>query len=65
MKNYVDYFATLNKVMIKKMDGTYMLVSEQEYDTLIKQNKLIFEIPTSRGGKMMDMTQKPIQVLKE
>jgi hypothetical protein len=65
MKNYVDYFATLNQVMIQKKDGTFFLVSNQEYDTLLRQNQLRFVQPTTRGGKMIDMTQKPIVVLKE
>jgi hypothetical protein len=65
MKNYPDWFATLGKVMIKKPDGTFMVVSEAEADALKRGGKLTLEIPKAMGGKVTDYTQKPILVLKE
>ena len=51
--------------MIKKPDGTFMVVSELEADKLKRSGKLTFEVPTAMGGKIMDYTQKPILMLKE
>lgn len=51
--------------MIKKPDGTFMIVSDMEANELKKRGKLIQEIPKAKGGKLTDYTQKPILVLKE
>lgn len=65
MKNYPDWFASVGKVMIKKPDGTFVVVSDTEAEQLQKSNRLTLEIPTAMGGKFTDLTQKPILVLKE
>jgi hypothetical protein len=64
-KNYPDYFNSVGKTMVKKPDGGFMLVSMAELEELKKQNRLTTEMPTAFGGKIRDMTQKPIIVLKE
>ena len=51
--------------MIKKPDGTFMLVSDAELAQLKKENKVGVEIPKTMGGKFTDLTQKPIITLKE
>lgn len=65
MKNYPDWFATVGKSMVKKPDGTFMVVGDAELQDLKKQNKIGVEIPRAMGGKVSDLTQKPIMVLKE
>ncbi len=65
MKNYPDYFASIGKTMLKKADGSgYVLVTDSELTLLFKSNRIALEIPTSMGGKVRDLTQKPIMVLK-
>jgi hypothetical protein len=65
MKNYPDFFATVGKQMIKKSDGTFMVVDDAELEQLKKANKLTLEYPKAMGGKVVDLTQKPIVVLKD
>jgi hypothetical protein len=65
MKNYPDFFASIGKTMIKKSDGTFFLVSDVEFEQLKRDNKLTLEIATAKGGKVTDVTQKPILVLKD
>ena len=65
MKNYPDYFATMGKVMVKKPDGGFLLVSDAELEQLKKANKLTYEVPRTKGGRTVDTTQKLIWVLKE
>jgi hypothetical protein len=65
MKNYSDYFASVGKIMIKKPDGSFLLVSDAEFEQLKLANKLTIETPKTMGGKFKDLTQKPILVLKE
>jgi hypothetical protein len=65
MKNYPDFFASVGKSMIKKPDGTFMLVDDSELQKLKDQNKIGIEYATTKGGRVVDLTQKPIMVLKE
>jgi len=65
MKNYPDFFATVGKVMVKKPDGGFILVSDAELEQMKKANKLTYEVAKTMGGRTVDMTQKPIWVLKE
>jgi hypothetical protein len=66
MKNYPDYFTSIGKVMIKKQsDNTFIVVSDKEYEQLIKSNLITIEIPTVKNGQFTDWTQKPITVLKD
>ena len=65
MRNYPDYFASIGKVMIKKPDGSFILVTDEEYEKLRKSNQLTIEIPKANGGRVTDWTQKPILVFKE
>jgi hypothetical protein len=65
MKNYPDFFAATGKKLIRKPDGTYMLLDESEVDRLKQENKLATEMPRAMKGRVVDLTQKPILVLKE
>ena len=65
MRNYPDWFASVGKTMVKKPDGTFMLVDDVELQKLKKENKLGLEYPTAMGGKVADLTQKPVMLLKE
>ena len=65
MKNYPDFFETVGKKMVKKSDGSFFLVDDQELQKLLEDNKIAVEIPKTMGGKFTDLTQKPVMVLKE
>jgi hypothetical protein len=66
MKNYPDFFGSIGKVMIKKSsDNTFIVVSLQEAEQMKLDGKLALEVPKARGGKIVDLTQKPILILKE
>lgn len=65
MKNYPDWFASVGKSMIKKSDGTFMLVDDSELQKLKDQNKIGIEYARAMGGRVADVTQKPILVLKD
>ena len=66
MKNYPDFFNTIGQVLVKKAsDNTFVLVTPQEAERLKGLGKLTYEIPKTRGGTIVDYTQKPILVLKE
>jgi len=51
--------------MVRKSDGTFDLYEAEELAQLKKAGKIILERPTAMGGKVMDLTQKPILVLVE
>jgi hypothetical protein len=65
MKNYPDWFASVGKTMIKKSDGSFMLVDDGELQKLKDENKIGLEYAKTMGGRVMDVTQKPILTLKE
>lgn len=67
MKNYPDFFASLNppKFMVKMTDGTFALYEEDELTALKKAGKIKLEKPKAMGGQVVDVTQKPILVLVE
>lgn len=65
MKNYPDVFAVSDKRMVKKRDGSYALFSAEEVKDLTAEGKIATEYPKSKGGRIADLTQKPILVLKE
>ncbi len=65
MKNYPDWFASVGKNMVKKTDGTFMVVDDAELQKLKNENRVGLEYATTMGGRVMDLTQKPILVLKE
>lgn len=50
--------------MIKKPDGSYMLVTAAEATEMQQAGKLTLESPMTKGGSK-DYTQKPILTLKE
>ena len=65
MKNYPDWFASVGKTMIKKSDGTFIVVDDIELQKLKDANKITVEYASAMGGKTRDLTQKPILVLKD
>mmetsp|Transcript_15605 Transcript_15605/g.33804 ORF Transcript_15605/g.33804 Transcript_15605/m.33804 type:complete len:183 (-) Transcript_15605:228-776(-) len=65
MKNYPDVFAVSGKKMVKKMDGSFALYSSEEVKELTQEGKINIEYPKSKGGRIVDLTQKPILVLNE
>ncbi len=67
MKNYPDFFASLSppKYMVKQPDGSIKLYEEEELTNLKKEGKIKLEKPKAMGGKVADVTQKPIMVLIE
>ena len=65
MKNYPDFFATVGKKLVKKSDGTFLLVDDAEMEELLKNNRIGLEIPKAMGGKVNDLTQKPVMVLRD
>ncbi|CAB9529873.1 expressed unknown protein [Seminavis robusta] len=65
MKNYPDFFAVVGKIMVKKPDGSFILVEESELKALMQDNKISLEFPKAMGGKVTDLTQKPVMVLNE
>jgi hypothetical protein len=50
--------------MIKKSDGSYVVVSDGEAAELQKAGRLTYQSVTTKGGGI-DYTQKPILTLKE
>lgn len=65
MKNYPDWFASVGKTMVKKPDGTFVVVDDAQLQKLKMDNKIGLEYATAMGGKVPDLTQKPILTLKE
>ena len=65
MKNYPDFFDVVGKTMVKKSDGSFFLVDDLELQKLKDDNKIGVEIPRAMGGRVTDLTQKPVLVLKE
>jgi hypothetical protein len=65
MKNYPDWFATVGKTMVKRPDGSFVVLDDAELAELKAQNRIGVEYATAMGGRVTDLTQKPILVLKE
>lgn len=65
MKNYPDVFAVSGKKMVKKADGSFALYSAEEVAELTNEGRVTIEYPRSKGGRIVDLTQKPVLVLKE
>ncbi|EED88065.1 predicted protein [Thalassiosira pseudonana CCMP1335] len=65
MKNYPDVFAVSDKRMVKRQDGSFVLYSLEEVKEMTNQGKIAIEYPKTKGGRVADLTQKPVLVLKE
>ena len=65
MKNYPDVFAVSDKRMVKKPDGSFALYSTEEVNRMTQEGRVTIEYPKSKGGRIADLTQKPVLVLKE
>jgi hypothetical protein len=65
MKNYPDFFAAVGKTLVKKTDGTFMMVDDSVLQELKRNGKLTVEIPKTMGGRITDLTQKPVLIMRE
>jgi len=65
MKNYPDFFQTIGQVLVKMPDGGFNTFSEDEFSKLKAAGKITTEKPMAMGGKVADLTQKPIFVMRE
>ena len=65
MKNYPDWFASIDKTLIKKPDGSFVVVTEDELAALRRDNRLTTVMPKAMAGQVTDYTQKPILMLRE
>ena len=51
--------------MIKKGDGSFALYTQEEVKQLSSEGKITLEYPKTKGGRVNDLTQKPVLVLNE
>lgn len=65
MKNYPDFFSVVGKTLVKKPDGSFVALDDHEVEQLKQDGKVTLEIARAKGGKYIDVTQKPILVFKE
>ena len=65
MKNYPDFFSVVGKTLVKKPDGSFVALDGSEVEKLKQDGKITFEIARTKGGKYVDVTQKPILVFKD
>ncbi len=66
MKNYPDVFAVYDKRMVRRAkDGTYALYTADEVRGMTADGKIRIEYPRSKGGRIVDLTQRPVLVLVE
>ena len=66
-KNYPGWFEAVGETMIQKeSDGTFIVVDDTELAKLKAENKIsVLQTPKTMGGRIVDVTQKPMLVLKE
>ncbi|VEU42746.1 unnamed protein product [Pseudo-nitzschia multistriata] len=65
-KNYPDWFAAVGKTMVQKeSDGTFIVVDDAELYKLRQEGKITTKVPSAMGGRVTDVTQKPMLVLKD
>lgn len=63
MKNYPDYFKTLNPprtLVQKRSDGSFLALTDDEINTLRRSNKIGTSMAKTMGGRVTDLTQKPV-----
>jgi hypothetical protein len=65
MKNYPDWFASIDKTLIKKPDGSFVVVTQDELAALRRDNRLTTVMPKAMGGQVTDYTQKPILMFRD
>ncbi len=63
MKNYPDVFAVSDKRLVMKKDGSFALFSPEEVREMTQSGKITIKHPTTKGGRVSDLTQKPVLVL--
>jgi len=66
MKNYPDVFAVSDRKLVRRAkDGSFALYTPEEVRERTKSGKIRMEYPRSKGGRIADLTQKPVLVLVE
>lgn len=65
MRNYPDVFAVSDKRMVMKSDGSFALFTPGEVTDMVNEGKIIIQYPKTMGGRVTDLTQKPVLVLKD
>jgi hypothetical protein len=61
MKNYPDFFQSVGKTLVQKANEGYILVDDNELDQLRLSHKIVMRpMPTAMGGRVLDVTQKPV-----
>jgi hypothetical protein len=65
MKNYPDYFAAVGMELVRKSDGSYASLDLAQVEQLKRENRLTLEVPKAMGGRITDLTQKPVWIMKE
>jgi hypothetical protein len=64
MKNYPDVFAVSDRKLVRRVkDGSYALYMPKEVRGLTNLGKIRMEYPRSKGGRIADLTQRPVLVL--
>jgi hypothetical protein len=63
VKNYPDFFASVQKTMVLKPDGTYMLLEQAQAEQMKRAGQLTFTVPKTKAGGI-DYTQRPVLTLK-
>ena len=65
-KNYPDWFAAVGKTMVQKeSDATFVVMDNSELAKLWDEGKIKTSTPMTLGGKIKDVTQKPMLILKD
>jgi hypothetical protein len=66
MENYPDVFAVSNRKMVRRAkDGSYALCMPEEVRELTNDGKIKMGYLRSKGGRIADLTQRPVLVLVE
>jgi hypothetical protein len=64
MKNYPGWFASIDRTLVKRQDGTFV-VTDEELAALRRKNRLTTVMPKAMGGQVTDYTQKPILMIRD
>jgi hydrogenase maturation factor HypF (carbamoyltransferase family) len=65
MKNYPDWFASIDRTLVRRQDGTFVVVTDEELAVLRRENRLTTVMPKAMGGQVTDYTQKPVLMMRD
>jgi hypothetical protein len=51
--------------LVKKTDGTLMMIDDAVLQELKRNDQLTVEIPKTMGERITDLTQKPVLIMRE